>query len=89
MREFCTSGSVRGGDGNIPTYSARRLDNGPSLAGRLVEPIETGIGVRLHQARVVRQMAFGMLAAAVGRIEERRGRRIWAGERPVVTHVSP
>ena len=23
MRENCTSGSVRGGDGNIPTYSAR------------------------------------------------------------------
>jgi hypothetical protein len=22
MRETCTSGSVRGGDGNIPTYSA-------------------------------------------------------------------
>ena len=22
MREICTSGSVRGGDGNIPTYSA-------------------------------------------------------------------
>jgi len=22
MREFCTSGSVRGGDGNVPAYSA-------------------------------------------------------------------
>jgi hypothetical protein len=22
MRESCTSGSVRGGDGNVPTYSA-------------------------------------------------------------------
>ena len=22
MREICTSGSVRGGDGNVPTYSA-------------------------------------------------------------------
>ena len=22
MREFCTSGSVRGGDANVPTYSA-------------------------------------------------------------------
>ena len=25
MREICTSGSVRGGDGNIPTYSAQRV----------------------------------------------------------------
>ena len=25
MREICTSGSVRGGGGNVPTYSARRL----------------------------------------------------------------
>src|SRR4051812_48184881 len=25
MREICTSGSVRGGDGNIPAYSAQRM----------------------------------------------------------------
>ena len=25
MREICTSGSVRGGDGNIPAYSAQRV----------------------------------------------------------------
>ena len=30
-----------------------------------------------------------MLAAAVARVEECRGRRIWATERPVVTHVRP
>src|SRR5450631_2264877 len=26
-RESCTSGSVRGGDGNVPTYSAERSQN--------------------------------------------------------------
>jgi hypothetical protein len=25
MREICTSGSVRGGGGNVPTYSAARI----------------------------------------------------------------
>ena len=36
MRETCTSGSVRGGDGNIPTYSAlgsaQRRERGVEVA---------------------------------------------------------
>src|SRR5690606_11912424 len=33
MREICSSGSVRGGDGNVPTYSAKRVIADPELAG--------------------------------------------------------
>lgn len=32
MREICTSGSVRAGDGNIPGYSAERVVAHPELA---------------------------------------------------------
>ena len=47
MREICTSGSVRGGDGNILAYSARRLHQGTGLAVRRVEPAEAREGIRL------------------------------------------
>ena len=58
---------------------------GPGLRRGLVEPVEAGIGVRLHQAGVARQMLLGMLAAAVGASRRRpppadRGRRT-AGRR--------
>ncbi len=33
MREICSSGSVRGGDGNVPTYSAQRMGANPKLPG--------------------------------------------------------
>ena len=33
MREICSSGSVRGGDGNVPTYSAQSMIADPELAG--------------------------------------------------------
>ncbi len=33
MREICSSGSVRGGDGNVPTYSAQRVGADPKLPG--------------------------------------------------------
>ena len=38
MREICTSGSVRGGDGNVPTYSAVDL-------GQSFQPSGEGGGV--------------------------------------------
>jgi len=37
MREICTSGSVRGGDGNVPTYSAQL-----ALAGHRRDQAEIG-----------------------------------------------
>ena len=48
MRETCTSGSVRGGDGNIPTYSAfgaaQRRERGVegALVGKGREVAEEG-----------------------------------------------
>ena len=48
MREICTSGSVRGGDGNIPTYSAlgaaQRRERGVegALVGKGSEIAEEG-----------------------------------------------
>ena len=55
---------------------AGRLDDLSRLAVGLVQSVEPGIGVRLHQAGVAGQMLFGMLAAAVARVEEHRRRRI-------------
>src|SRR5262245_1465000 len=40
------------------------------LAVGLVEPVEAGIGVRLHQSGIASQMLLGMLATTVARIEE-------------------
>src|SRR5260370_31643966 len=58
MREICTSGSVRGGGGNIPTYSAflapeRRqvTEEGASVAqaGVVTEELEPAGGMQLLQ----------------------------------------
>src|SRR6266446_6003897 len=65
------------------------LHDRPRLAGGLVEPVEAGIGVRLHQSDIASQMLLGMLAAAIARIEEHRRWWIGAGKRPVVAHVGP
>src|SRR4051812_33294962 len=37
MREICTSGSVRGGDGNIPAYSAQRMAPHQELTGIIAD----------------------------------------------------
>ena len=42
MREICTSGSVRGGDGNIPAYSAQRVLADRELTGIVAQ--DYGIG---------------------------------------------
>ena len=58
MRETCKSGSVRGGDGDIPTYSAFRLphasqmlgERGPFLQGQQGgEKAQSASGERLVQ----------------------------------------
>src|SRR5271166_6582808 len=55
MRETCTSGSVRGGDGNIPTYSAfgaaQRREGGveSALVGKGREVAEKGEPARCTQ----------------------------------------
>jgi hypothetical protein len=65
MREIRSSGSVRGGVGNDPAYSARRLEDRPWLPIGRIEPVEPGIGVRLQDAGELSQVPLGMLASAV------------------------
>lgn len=48
MREICTSGSVRGGDGNIPAYSAERRRDRSLQARGIVEAIVAAIGIGLQ-----------------------------------------
>src|SRR5215203_4196191 len=50
MREICTFGSVRGGGGNIPAYSAQGVAQHVELTG----PVADDDGVR-EQAIVARQ----------------------------------
>jgi hypothetical protein len=50
MREIRSSGSVRGGVGNDPAYSAGGLEDRPRLALQGVEPVEPGVGVGLQDA---------------------------------------
>ena len=89
MREICTSGSVRGGDGNILAYSARRLDDDAGLAMRLVESSEPREGVRLDDAGVGAEPGLGMGAGAVRRVEVGRGRRVRAAEGTIVAYRRP
>lgn len=65
MREFRTSGSVRGGGGNVPTYSARGLGDRPWLAPGAVEIVEPGIGVGLQDPAVSGQVPVRMLGRAI------------------------
>ena len=46
MREICTSGSVRGGGGNVPTYSAERQAD-QTIGPVAREPLEPGIAIDL------------------------------------------
>jgi hypothetical protein len=68
---------------------ARRLDDRARAPVRLVEPVEPGVGVGLQDAGEAVEMTLGMLAQAIPRIEEHRGRRIRPGEGAVVAHIDP
>jgi len=57
---------------------AGSLDDRTRLAVGLVQSVEPGIGVRLHQSGIAGQMLFGMLAAMIARIEEHRRRLLFA-----------
>ncbi len=65
------------------------LDDRPGLPVRLVEPIVAAVGVSLHQPVPGGQMRFWMRRRAIGREVVDRGRRIRAGEWPVVAHIGP
>src|ERR1700678_2416029 len=85
MREIRTSGSVRGEDGNILTYSAGDLID-VTIAVQMMEP---GIGVGLKAALEVLQMSPWMLALAIFRVRKPNGWSSVFPGRPVVTHISP
>jgi hypothetical protein len=68
---------------------AHRLDDRSRLAASLVQAVEAGIGIGLHQPGVGDQVRFGVHAAAIGRVEVGRRRRIGAGKRPVIAHIGP
>ena len=69
MREIRSSGSVRGGVGNDPAYSAGGFEDRARLPVGRVEPLEPGIGVRLQDSGEAGQVALGVLTDPVGRIE--------------------
>src|SRR5208337_2741975 len=57
MRETCTSGSVRGGDGNIPTYSA--LD-APQWGDEALERVLVGEpGMRVEERQLAGVVRIG------------------------------
>ena len=89
MREICTSGSVRGGDGNILAYSACCLDDDAWFAIWLVEPSEAREGIGLDDAGVSAEPTLGMGAGTVCRVEVGRGRRVRTAERTIVAHRRP
>ena len=65
MREIRSSGSVRGGVGNDPAYSAGGVLDRPGLPPGPVELVEAGIGIGLQDAGIVLEMAARMLGLAV------------------------
>jgi hypothetical protein len=49
----------------------------------------TGASIGLEDPGIAGEMPVGVLAVAVARVEEQRGRRVGAGERPIVPDISP
>ena len=65
------------------------LDDRARFTVGVVQPVEPGVSIGLHQSGEARQMPFGMLTAAIARIEEHRGWRIRPGKGPIVAHIGP
>jgi hypothetical protein len=81
MREICTSGSVRGGDGNIPTYSAafvtdRRevAQEGPSVSERCEAAEEDKLAGVVKCDQLGEEQAAEQLAQDAHRQKERWSR---------------
>ena len=56
---------------------------------RFVERVESAVGVGLKNPAISGEMPLGMHAAAIGRVEVDRCRRIGAAKRAVVPHIGP
>ena len=61
MREICTSGSVRGGGGNVPTYSAICERRSGSRGG---DALVNRVAVALQDPGVAAEQPLRMLPAA-------------------------
>jgi hypothetical protein len=84
MREIRSSGSVRGGAGNIPAYSARgQLD----AVG--AQSFEAGITVDLNHAFEPRQVNSRTLGPTIGAVEVNNRRRIRSTPGSVIAGVDP
>ena len=68
---------------------ARSFEDQTWLAIGLVELVEAGVGVGLHQPGIAGQMLLWMLSATIRRIEEHGCRWIGSGKRAVVAHIGP
>src|SRR3954464_1559596 len=65
MREICTSGSVRGGDGNIPAYSAGCLCDRAGRTTGLVKPPKAREGIGLQDPGIALQKGLRVRAPAI------------------------
>jgi len=65
MREICSSGSVRGGGGNIPTYSAQRVPADVKLPGVIAQ--NHRVAQKLMRLNAAPQRRFGGNPDRVGR----------------------
>jgi hypothetical protein len=89
MREIRSSGSVRGGDGNTPAYSAERERRRPAGALRIGKAAVRGIAVGLQHPGIAPQQRFGVIAAASRRVGVYHHGRRSAPPRPVVAGENP
>lgn len=65
------------------------LDDRRRFALAVVELAEPGVSIGLENAGIVGEMPSGVLAAAIGRVEEYGCRRIRPAEWPVVADIRP
>jgi hypothetical protein len=65
MRVIRSSGSVRGGDGNIPAYSAEGGGDRPLWARGIVELVVAAVSVGLQNAGEAMKMTGRMLMPTI------------------------
>ena len=85
MREFRTSGSVRGEGGDILAYSARDFVD----IALFVQMMKSRVGIGLQRTLKFGQMLPGMFALAIFRVSEPHG---WSGlhaSGAIVANIGP
>ena len=85
MRVIRSSGSVRGGAGDIPAYSAKREAHVAPFGERAI----AGIAVDLENALEAGEVGDRLRRLAVGRIDIGDCRRVRSAPGPVVSRIGP